>query len=57
MIPLLMSSFLQAQFDPSVMASLSKLPKEDRARLIQQYGSGNTPSTISEQNLNEKRNL
>ena len=52
-----MSSFLQAQFDPSVMASLSKLPKEDKARLIQQYGSGHTPSTISEQNLNEKRNL
>ena len=46
-----MSSFLQAQFDPSVMASLSKLPKEDKARLIQQYGSGHTPSTISEQNL------
>ena len=56
-IPLLMSSFLQAQFDPSVMASLSKLPKEDKARLIKQYGSGHTPSTISEQNLNEKRNL
>ena len=52
-----MSSFLQAQFDPSVMASLSKLPKDDKARLIQQYGSGHTPSTISEQNLNEKRNL
>ena len=39
-----LSNFLQAQFDPSVMASLSKLPKEERDRLIQQYGSGNAQS-------------
>ena len=43
------SNFLQAQFDPSIMASLSKLPKEERERLIQQYGSGNTPSSSSAQ--------
>ena len=43
------SNFLQAQFDPSIMASLSKLPKEERDRLIQQYGSGNTPSSSSTQ--------
>jgi protein involved in polysaccharide export with SLBB domain len=43
------SNFLQAQFDPSIMASLSKLPKEERDRLIQQYGSGNTPSSSSAQ--------
>ncbi len=43
------SNFLQAQFDPSIMASLSKLPKEERDRLIQQYGSGDTPSSSSAQ--------
>ena len=43
------SNFLQAQFDPSIMASLSKLPKEERHRLIQQYGSGDTPSSSSAQ--------
>ena len=51
------SNFIQAQFDPSIMASLSKLPEDERYRLIQQYGSGNNPSTSSEQNLNEKRNI
>ena len=45
------SNFLQAQFDPSIMASLSKLPKEERDRLIQQYGSGNTPSSSSAQKI------
>jgi hypothetical protein len=39
------------------MASLSKLPKEERDRLIQQYGSGNTQSKSSEQNLNQKQNI
>ena len=52
-----LSNFLQAQFDPSVMASLSKLPKEERDRLIQQYGSGSAQSKSSEQNLNQKRNI
>jgi hypothetical protein len=51
------SNFLQAQFDPSIMASLSKLPKEERDRLMQQYGSGNARSTSSEQNLNQKQNI
>ena len=51
------SNFLQAQFDPSIMASLSKLPKEESDRLIQQYGSGNTQSKSSEQNLNQKQNI
>jgi hypothetical protein len=51
------SNFLQAQFDPSIMASLSKLPKEERDRLIQQYGSGDTQSKSSEQNLNQKQNI
>ena len=37
------------------LASLSKLPKEERNRLIQQYGSGNAQSKSSEQNLNQKR--
>ncbi|MEC7801208.1 MAG: hypothetical protein VX609_07950, partial [Verrucomicrobiota bacterium] len=30
--------FLEAQFDPSLMASLSKLPSEQRERLVRQYG-------------------
>ena len=51
------SNFLQAQFDPSIMASLSKLPKEERDRLMQQYGSGNAKSTSSEQNLNQKQKI
>ena len=51
------SNFLQAQFDPSVMASLSKLPKEERNRLIQQYGNVKNQSESSEQSLNQKRNI
>ena len=51
------SNFLQAQFDPSVMASLSKLPKEERDRLIQQYSSANDQSKSSEQSLNQERNI
>jgi protein involved in polysaccharide export with SLBB domain len=47
-------NFLQAQFDPSIMASLSKLPEEERDRLIQQYGSGNAQSKSSELNPNQK---
>jgi protein involved in polysaccharide export with SLBB domain len=54
---ILFSNFLQAQFDSSIMASLSKLPKEERDRLIQQYGSVNTQSKSSEQNLNQKQNI
>ena len=46
-------NFLQAQFDPSIMASLSKLPEEERDRLIQQYGSGKAQSKSSELNLNQ----
>ena len=51
------SNFLQAQFDPSIMASLSKLPEEERGRLIQQYGSVNSQTNSSEQNLNQKQNI
>jgi protein involved in polysaccharide export with SLBB domain len=39
------------------MASLSKLPKEERDRLIQQYGSGNAKSISSELNLNQKQKI
>ena len=51
------SNFLQAQFDPSIMASLAKLPKEERDRLIQQYGSGNAQSKSSELKLNQKQKI
>ena len=51
------SNFLQAQFDPSIMASLSNLPKEERDRLIQQYGSSDYQSKSSELNLNQKQKL
>ena len=39
------------------MISLSKLPKEERDRLIQQYGSDSAQSKSSEQNLNQKINM
>jgi protein involved in polysaccharide export with SLBB domain len=39
------------------MASLAKLPKEERDRLIQQYGSGNTQFKSSGQDLNQKQNI
>ena len=51
------SNLLQAQFDPSIMASLAKLPKEERDRLIQQYGSGNAKSKSSELKLNQKQKI
>jgi protein involved in polysaccharide export with SLBB domain len=39
------------------MASLSKLPEEERDRLIKQYGSGNAQSKSSELNLNQKQKI
>jgi protein involved in polysaccharide export with SLBB domain len=49
------SNFLQAQFDPSIMASLSKLPKEERDRLIRQYGSVNATSSNSVQKTDQMK--
>jgi len=49
------SNFLQAQFDPSIMASLSKLPKEERDRLIRQYGSVNATSSSSVQKTDQMK--
>ena len=43
------SNFLQAQIDPSIMAALSKLPKEESERLILQYGGDNAKSSGSVQ--------
>ena len=51
------SNFLKAQFDPSIMASLSKLPEEERNRLIQQYGSVNAQSKSSELKLNQNSKI
>lgn len=51
------SNFLQAQFDSSVMASLSKLPKEEKDRLIQQYGSVNAKSISSGQKTEHMKNI
>ena len=52
---ILYSNFLQAQFDPSIMASLSKLPEEERDRLIRQYGSVNATSSNSVQKTDQMK--
>ena len=44
-IGILLSNFVKGQFDPSVMASLSKLSDEQKDRLIKQYGRDNDPIT------------
>jgi len=57
LLVIFLSNFLQAQFDPSIMASLANLPKEERDRLIQLYGRGNAQSKSSELNLNQKQKI
>ena len=47
-IGILLSNLVVGQFDPSVMASLSKLSDEQKDRLIKQYGSDNDPITNKE---------
>ena len=44
---LILPLFLVAQFDPSLMASLSKLPPEQRERLVRQYGIEQGSNTSS----------
>ncbi len=50
-------NFLYAQFDPSVMSSLSKLPREERERLIKKYGSGNVQPINFLQKSNQKEDI